>query len=152
MLQPKTGERCNCKPGIHRDNCGACEGTGWRIDFRAIHAAREAREAKPTAPALWTREEREAWKHGILGRIPDNETTILDVRSGEFLRILATVEALEKALDYFAETDMDGLQCVCDPEGGDCALCENRIKARALLAALDGEADGSVRSTVEGKP
>jgi len=34
--QPKTGERCNCKPGIYRDNCPACEGTGWRIDFAAI--------------------------------------------------------------------------------------------------------------------
>jgi hypothetical protein len=34
--QPKTGERCSCKPGIYRDNCPDCEGTGWRIDFRKI--------------------------------------------------------------------------------------------------------------------
>lgn len=34
--QPKTGQRCSCKPGIHRDNCPACEGTGWVIDFAAI--------------------------------------------------------------------------------------------------------------------
>ncbi len=34
--QPKTGERCYCKPGVARDNCPHCEGTGWRIDFRAI--------------------------------------------------------------------------------------------------------------------
>ena len=34
--QPKTGERCTCKPGVQRDNCPECEGTGWRIDFKAI--------------------------------------------------------------------------------------------------------------------
>lgn len=36
--QPKTGERCGCKPGQQRDNCPACEGTGQRIDFAAIRA------------------------------------------------------------------------------------------------------------------
>jgi hypothetical protein len=36
--QPKTGQRCYCKPGQQRDNCPACEGTGWRIDFAAIRA------------------------------------------------------------------------------------------------------------------
>jgi len=40
MYQPKTGERCGCKKGIERDNCPACEGTGWRIDFKAIHEKR----------------------------------------------------------------------------------------------------------------
>jgi hypothetical protein len=43
MYQPKTGERCTCKPGVYRDNCPACEGTGWRIDFRAIRARGKAR-------------------------------------------------------------------------------------------------------------
>ncbi len=37
-FQPKTGERCHCQPGQQRDNCPDCEGTGWRIDFRAIRA------------------------------------------------------------------------------------------------------------------
>lgn len=36
--QPKTGEKCSCRRGIERDNCSACEGTGWKIDFRAIRA------------------------------------------------------------------------------------------------------------------
>ena len=36
--QPKTGARCSCRPGIARDNCPACEGTGWRIDFAAIRS------------------------------------------------------------------------------------------------------------------
>lgn len=40
--RPKTGERCNCKPGQARDNCPACEGTGWRIDFAAIRARNKA--------------------------------------------------------------------------------------------------------------
>jgi hypothetical protein len=38
MYQPKTGEKCHCKKGIQRDNCPDCEGTGWRIDFKAIRA------------------------------------------------------------------------------------------------------------------
>ena len=36
--QPKTGARCTCRPGVERDNCGRCEGTGWVIDFAAIRA------------------------------------------------------------------------------------------------------------------
>jgi hypothetical protein len=42
---PKTGAKCACKRGIERDNCPRCEGTGLVIDFAAIHAAREARNA-----------------------------------------------------------------------------------------------------------
>ena len=38
MYQPKTGARCGCKPGVHRDNCPECEGTGMVIDFAAIRA------------------------------------------------------------------------------------------------------------------
>jgi hypothetical protein len=34
--QPKTGQPCTCKPGVQRDNCPQCEGTGQRIDFAAI--------------------------------------------------------------------------------------------------------------------
>ena len=44
--QPKTGQKCGCRRGIWRDNCPTCEGTGWVIDFRAIHAARKIREAE----------------------------------------------------------------------------------------------------------
>lgn len=36
--QPKTGVPCTCKRGQQRDNCAACEGTGWQIDFAAIRA------------------------------------------------------------------------------------------------------------------
>lgn len=54
--QPKTGAPCTCKPGIQRDNCPGCEGTGWRIDFRAIRervAAKHAVHAiKPMAGVL----------------------------------------------------------------------------------------------------
>lgn len=44
--QPKTGDKCHCKRGIQRDNCPACEGTGWLIDFAAIRA-RHSRNARP---------------------------------------------------------------------------------------------------------
>jgi len=37
--QPKTGQPCACRPGIERDNCAQCEGTGQRIDFAAIRNA-----------------------------------------------------------------------------------------------------------------
>lgn len=34
--QPKTGAQCSCRPGIQRDNCPRCEGTGMVVDFKAI--------------------------------------------------------------------------------------------------------------------
>ena len=34
--QPKTGEPCSCRPGMERDNCPACEGTGQKVDFKKI--------------------------------------------------------------------------------------------------------------------
>jgi hypothetical protein len=49
--QPKTGARCGCKPGIERDNCPNCEGTGQVIDFAAIRASRsEPQTFEPTEP------------------------------------------------------------------------------------------------------
>ena len=36
VYQPKTGAKCSCKRGVQRDNCPACEGTGWQINFAAI--------------------------------------------------------------------------------------------------------------------
>lgn len=44
--QPKTGQPCGCRRGIQRDNCAACEGTGWRIDFAAIRARENQREER----------------------------------------------------------------------------------------------------------
>jgi hypothetical protein len=41
QYQPKTGAKCSCKRGVYRDNCPNCEGTGWVIDFKAIHDRRE---------------------------------------------------------------------------------------------------------------
>jgi hypothetical protein len=35
----KTLGPCSCRPGIARDNCPQCEGTGRRIDFAAHRAA-----------------------------------------------------------------------------------------------------------------
>ena len=46
QYQPKTGAKCSCRPGVQRDNCPTCEGTGWRIDFAAIRA----RRMTPTTP------------------------------------------------------------------------------------------------------
>lgn len=38
-MTPKTGARCGCRPGVQRDNCPACEGSGMVIDFAAIREA-----------------------------------------------------------------------------------------------------------------
>ena len=36
QYQPKTGASCSCRPGVQRDNCRHCEGTGQQINFKAI--------------------------------------------------------------------------------------------------------------------
>ncbi len=36
--QPKTGVPCSCKPGVQRDNCRHCEGTGMVINHALIRA------------------------------------------------------------------------------------------------------------------
>jgi len=46
--QPKTGHLCHCKRGIERDNCPACEGTGWRIDFALIRSRSGGATGKET--------------------------------------------------------------------------------------------------------
>lgn len=45
---PLTGESCSCRRGVERDNCPACEGTGNRIDFAAIHRE-QGQEESPSA-------------------------------------------------------------------------------------------------------
>lgn len=32
--------KCSCRPGVERDNCPQCEGTGNRINFAALRAER----------------------------------------------------------------------------------------------------------------
>ena len=59
--QPKTGAKCACRRGVARDNCPACEGTGWAIDFAAIHAERRARLARDHEARL---QESIARRHG----------------------------------------------------------------------------------------
>jgi len=48
LYTPRTGARCYCRPGLERDNCPNCEGTGWAIDFRALHAARKIAKKNPS--------------------------------------------------------------------------------------------------------
>lgn len=45
QYQPKTGQPCGCKRGQERDNCPNCEGTGQRIDFKAIREAVKQEQA-----------------------------------------------------------------------------------------------------------
>jgi len=50
--QPKTGAKCSCRRGVIRDNCSACEGTGFVVDFEAI------RKRKPLVPVVINRDPR----------------------------------------------------------------------------------------------
>lgn len=47
---------CHCRPGVARDNCPDCEGTGKRIDFRALRALQASPAASVTAPTPTTAE------------------------------------------------------------------------------------------------
>ena len=58
--QPKTGQRCHCRPGRERDNCPDCEGTGQRIDFAAIRA-------RPLAPIMESEDEIAALRARLKG-------------------------------------------------------------------------------------
>lgn len=49
---PKTGAKCTCRPGVQRDNCPRCEGSGWVIDFKKIHERRKENPAR--------------WAHGVM--------------------------------------------------------------------------------------
>jgi hypothetical protein len=53
--QPKTGAKCGCRPGVQRDNCARCEGTGMVIDFQAIRARGGEDMTQPTkhTPGPW---------------------------------------------------------------------------------------------------
>ena len=75
MYTPKTGAKCGCKRGQQRDNCPNCEGTGYTIDFKAIHARRYAEEhAKPL-----TQEEQFAMLHSAaMGVIEARRKDYLD--------------------------------------------------------------------------
>jgi len=39
---PLNGYPCHCKPGVHRDNCPDCEGTGHAIDWKEFHRLKTA--------------------------------------------------------------------------------------------------------------
>jgi len=67
--QPKTGAKCSCRPGVQRDNCPSCEGTGMVVDFRTI------RQAKPLIRVLLNRDPR-----GYALKIDDEDMRRLDLR------------------------------------------------------------------------
>lgn len=52
--QPKTGAKCHCKRGVQRDNCPDCEGTGMRIDFRAIRERTKTVQRLESDRIKWT--------------------------------------------------------------------------------------------------
>lgn len=69
--QPKTGARCSCRPGMERDNCPACEGTGWVIDFRAIRERASTTRRPMTPRHNPPEEESEASRHDPDEEYPD---------------------------------------------------------------------------------
>lgn len=77
---------------------------------------------------VWTAEERDAWKHGILERL--DGLAIFDVRSGEPSRIVETHATLIRALE--AEHGKVNSSPQVLHYSFECDVC-------ALLAALKGE-------------
>ena len=75
--QIRTGQRCTCKRGQERDNCAACEGTGWQLDFRAMRAQSTAKPAPQ--PDVDGAARLEAWLKGDVQPAPQP-----DVNSAEY--------------------------------------------------------------------
>jgi hypothetical protein len=132
MLQPKTGEKCNCKRGTERDNCPDCEGTGMKIDFRKIREDAYTKTKHTPGP----------WKLGP-GRTINTE-------GGEFyLSYGADPHGNPKWKASFSELDANARLIALAPEMADalrrifveCALIHNRWgeesnqrKAEAVIA------------------
>lgn len=66
--QPKTGMPCACRPGVQRDNCPACEGTGWQIDFAAIRARGKLPDLSDRGPYATKEDSETARELGITVR------------------------------------------------------------------------------------
>lgn len=100
---PKTGARCTCKRGAMRDNCPNCEGTGWAIDFRAIHAQRAA-DALKSAPIVMVRQDYSATCEHCGGRV--------DALSRMFHPGEGCADVMEHAAECGIRTDR-GDDCTC---------------------------------------
>lgn len=109
-----------------------------------------------SAATYWTREERETMAQWA--KFDD----LPELKQGEALRILVTVNALEKALSRLTAKYHDKygteIEVLVDDEYGFCLLCNGGdvahaldcplIEARALLAALEGKSDRQNAETV----
>ncbi len=117
--QPKTGAPCTCKPGIQRDNCPACEGTGWKIDFKAI------RDKKCDIPII---------EFG--DPIPEKKPRVVVIMDGGLVQ------------DVFADVDAEVLVMDFDEEGGrlrDVPISYDG-KGRAFVKLMGAEQDEGATS------
>ena len=143
VYQPKTGEPCHCKRGQQRDNCPDCEGTGMRIDFKAIREKNTKAEAAlaqagSSTPGPWD------WKDGIqlaVGPAQDPEGNSVAVITGHpseafaNARLIASAPALLAALKAIALEANYAEGCSSTTLGEIAINCE-RI-ARAAIAQAE---------------
>lgn len=129
--QPKTGAQCSCKRGVQRDNCPACEGTGWVIDFAAIRR----RVAEPTpvvrhTPAPWRlhRSSIKSAAGATIARVVEGWGA-----SGDEARANARLIVEAPAMVATIENLLTVVAMLPGPNAV-------TIEARALLARINGEA------------
>jgi len=95
--QPKTGERCSCKPGIERDNCPSCEGTGQKIDFNKI---RQQNRPKPDeripVKIVWNKESVRKIVNQLLNEGVEWSTDKADSYGAECPKCGGTIMTLKK--------------------------------------------------------
>ena len=74
---PTTG-RCYCRPGVARDNCSNCEGTGIAIDWAEFH--RRKREPRPVLAEV----ERDAYLCYLTGVRDEDPDGVMAARDEGF--------------------------------------------------------------------
>ena len=117
--QPKTGERCHCKRGQQRDNCPACEGTGWKIDFVAIRA--RSLTASAAAAAVVP----------LPSRLDDTTADLARLCEEQAAQLAALRAALHGAVDLLRDSSVRFHIC----DGGRGHLGEQAMYHRTLDAA-----------------
>jgi len=147
MKQPKTGQVCGCKRGVERDNCPQCEGTGMRIDFRAIR-----QEAKPAThtpgPIEYTTEStprmamaRDYFGPGFYELTTDERAkTIAYVVEPEYLELFAAAPELLDAIKELQSMFGYGDDVTDNQKTVTASLSGDDSKLRNLILEITGAA------------
>jgi hypothetical protein len=158
---PKTGEKCSCKPGIERDNCPSCEGSGWKLDFAKIHQHYDKQKKNQRTPpveavkkivgSLLGEDETGAWSHLECPNCGAKVTGDTCPRCGEPIDESVQEDEYNKAPTGVdpdaARKTQRCLNCYENPrEPGSelCADCEDLLAAKGKRESVRESVDESV--------